>query len=394
MNIQFDFVDGGWNTVIEKAASVGHSDLLIICPFIKLRTVKRLLARTDLKSIRILTRFNLAEMCIGVSDVEALRYLLAQGAKIRGIRNLHAKMYIFGTKNVVVTSANLTEAAFLRNHEFGFVTNDGTIIKRCNEYFESLWRKAGNDLANELLNSWETRIAKAKLTGLRPIYPSDLTDEGADAGIAEPLSLSLPVADGDSQAFIKFFGEGNYRSLVSLPVFDEVKRTGCHWACSYPPNRRPRSVKDGDLIFMARMVKRPNDMMIYGRARAWAHVPGRDEATKSEIALRDFKKDWPIYARVYGAEFVAGALENGIRLSRLMRELKHNTWHSTQRNYIRKQGNLSPNASTRQQAGLMLTKESEQWLNCELEKAFSRFGKISPAELETLDWPDERQTTV
>ena len=45
--------------------------------------------------------------------------LLDAGASIRGIQNLHAKLYLFGTSRAIITSANLTEAALTRNQEFG-----------------------------------------------------------------------------------------------------------------------------------------------------------------------------------------------------------------------------------------------------------------------------------
>ena len=41
------------------------------------------------------------------------------GAGVRGIRNLHAKLYVFGSDRSIVTSANLTEPALTKNAEFG-----------------------------------------------------------------------------------------------------------------------------------------------------------------------------------------------------------------------------------------------------------------------------------
>jgi hypothetical protein len=45
------------------------------------------------------------------------------------------------------------------------------------------------------------------------------------------------------QSFVKFFGED--RAGRSLAIVDEVRSSGCHWACTYPKrkrSRRPRSV--------------------------------------------------------------------------------------------------------------------------------------------------------
>jgi len=115
----------------------------IVCPFIKKRAAERLLKRGRPKLLQVITRFNQLEFSVGVSDIAALRLLLESGAEIRGVRNLHAKLYVFGASRVILTSANLTEAGLLRNHELGVVSNDLQIGAHCLEYFDNLWRRAG-----------------------------------------------------------------------------------------------------------------------------------------------------------------------------------------------------------------------------------------------------------
>ena len=79
----------------------------------------------------MLTRFNLNHFYEGVSDFAALHALLRHGAEVKGVRHLHAKMYIFGKHQAFVTSANLTEAAINRNHELGFVTDEKEFFDQC-----------------------------------------------------------------------------------------------------------------------------------------------------------------------------------------------------------------------------------------------------------------------
>ena len=69
--------------------------------------------------LKVITRFNLDDFAGEVSDISALRLLLQAGAQIRGIKNLHAKLYLIGGGHVILTSANLTDAALRRNHELG-----------------------------------------------------------------------------------------------------------------------------------------------------------------------------------------------------------------------------------------------------------------------------------
>ena len=76
--------------------------------------------------------------------------LLDAGAQVRGVRKLHAKLYLFASR-AIVTSANLTKAALDSNHAFGLVTDDATIIATCRTYFNDLWQRGASNLSyNEI----------------------------------------------------------------------------------------------------------------------------------------------------------------------------------------------------------------------------------------------------
>jgi hypothetical protein len=283
----------------------------------------------------------------------------------------------------------MTEAALLRNHEFGFVSNESGIITRCREYFHSLWKKAGPDLDLARLEEWEKRIEGVRVAGSRPSTAAGLSDEGTDAGMMSPDFVVNPLTVEAPQSFVKFFGESKNRAPMDMAVFDEVRRSGSHWACTYPAKKRPRQVKDGAVLFMGRLVESPNDIIIYGRAIGLRHVEGRDEASADEIKLRTWKETWPIYVRVHHAEFVSGTLANGVRLSELMDCLKSDSFQPTQKNARKGGGNTDPRRAYSQQAAVQLTDEAFEWLNHRLEIAFAKSGKLTPAELETLDWPSK-----
>src|SRR5690242_6698864 len=137
----FRLIDQGWKTEFEAAGKLNSDELLIMSPFIKERAVRRL--TSGKKAIRVLTRFSLRDFSEGVSDLSALRHLLEIGCEVRGIRNLHSKLYVFGTLRGIVTSANLTDAAVTRNHELGFISDEPGTIQSCRNYFERLWAAAG-----------------------------------------------------------------------------------------------------------------------------------------------------------------------------------------------------------------------------------------------------------
>lgn len=397
-NLGLCLVDAGWISVLKDAVAADRSSLRIVCPFIKERAIRRLLKGTRSNHVHVITRFNLADFGEGVSDTGALRFLLDRGAQIRGIRGLHAKLYLIGQR-AIVTSANLTEAALTRNHELGLVSTDGGIVKACNAYFEKLWNEAGADLTAAMLDAWDGKIADILAFRHRPTSTPGLTDQGTVVAMpGGPVSVTPPISQASDnerirwteapQAFVKFFGESTNRADRDRLVLDEVRRSGCHWACTYPKGKRPRQVKDGAIMFMGRMMREPADILIYGRAIAIRHQEGRDDATADDIAQREWKTKWPHYVRVHHAEFLAGTLENGVSLNKLMDELGADAFAATQRNAARGEGNTEPRRAYMQQAAVRLSAEGLDWLNIRMEEAFVSHGRFGPTEFAQLDWPE------
>lgn len=380
------FVDKGWNAIFQEAAQQAREEILVISPFIQLSAAKALFGQGRTK-FKIITRFNLGQFYEGVSDLEALEFLINRGAKIKGILNLHAKVYIFDTSKAIVTSANLTQAALLRNHEFGLVTGNKELISKACEYFASLWGKAGDYLTTDQLLKWKKDIDEVKRTSGIPNRPLKLCDYGKDLGIPPQKSEEAGDTPTPSQWFVKFFGISSDRASRSLPVFYEVQRSGCNWACTYPKGKRPRQVKDGAVMFIGRLVQEPNDILIFGRAVGTKHVPKRDDATEVDIKLRSWKAQWQHYIRVRDAEFVAGALGNGISLNELMKKFECRSFVPTLRNKESGRGNTDPRRAYMQQPAVELTGYAAEWLNKQLDGAIKDHGRLSDSDLATLDWP-------
>ena len=381
-------VDEGWRRELAEAVRADASELRIICPFIKVGALESLLSRQP-GNVQVITRFNLADFAEGVSDIAVLRKLLDINARVRGVRNLHAKLYLFGASRAIITSANLTGAALSRNHELGIVAEDAETIAACRTYFDNLWQHAGNDLRPDQVDAWDETVTGHRLRGGRPEETASLGDFGADVGVAEPPLVQEPTIVADaSQAFVKFLGTSANRISLSRPIVEEIEGSGCHWAVAYPATRRPRGVRNDAVIFIARLTQDPTDIRIFGRAIGMKYTDERDDATPDDIARRPWKEKWSRYIRVHHAEFVAGAMENGISLNELMAALSADSFASTQRNAVRGEGNTNPRRAYLQRADVQLSGDGLSWLSERLQAAFEAHGTVPQDTLNRLDWPD------
>jgi hypothetical protein len=300
---------------------------------------------------------------------------------------LHAKLYLFGEDEAVVTSANMTAAGLERNHEFGLHSDDPEVVASAGGYFEDLWRLAGADLKLVDLERWDAEIKARLVTEARsqgaawPDYGADVKAEAS--GETGPTS-PLPVIS-ERQAFVKFLGQAKNRKLLSDDTLSEIGRSGAHWALGYPGSQRPRAVQDGDVIYISRLVQVPYDIQVFGRARALAHVEGRDEASEAEKRVREWKRNWPNYIRVYDAEFVAGKFANGVSLNDLMKALGARSFRSTLANSLRGQGNTDPWKAYSQKPAVQLSDEGHHWLERELETKFALHGTLPVAEVDRVE---------
>jgi len=272
-----------------------------------------------------------------------------------------------------------------KNYEYGCVVSNEEGVNECQAYFDDLWNRSGSSLTNKQLDQWEEEIQTAR-ANQQPSSYFENEDEGVDIGIAQEPEIPLRFTDAPS-GYVKFFGSANSRVDREQSVLEELEVSGGHWACTYPENKRPVSVDNGACMFMARMVKDPNDFIIFGRATGMKHVRGRDEASPSDISLRDWKKSYPLYLRVHSGEFLSGTLRNGISLFKLFDDLGAESLAPTSRHQKSGEGNIDPRKSVRQQAHVHLTPAACDELNRRLQSAFDRYGVISKTEIGELDKP-------
>ncbi|MFP5239270.1 MAG: phospholipase D family protein, partial [Acidobacteriota bacterium] len=311
-NMTFRLIAHDWGMELDQALIVDHSKIQIVCPFIQKKSAARLLKHGLPSSLKVITRYNLANFYDSVSDIEALRLLVANGAQIRGVKNLHAKMYIIGNRNAFITSTNLTEAGISRNYEVGVLTGDMHHIKLCTDYFNSIWNRTSDNLTIDRINIWEETLNKARNKGTFSTNKLGLNDEGEEIEISNTSISENSIVQDSQQAFIKFFGQSSDRKERATSILDEIASSYSHSICAYPQNKRPRQVKDGDTMYIATLVKDNNDILIIGKATAIKYEQGRDDAAEGDTEMPIWIKYWPHFIIVHHATFIRGTINNGI----------------------------------------------------------------------------------
>src|SRR5437764_13852452 len=97
------FVRSGWDAELDRALQTDHSELRIVCPFIKKSAAARLLDRGKPRQLLVITRANLTNFYTLVSDIEAPRSVIKNGTQIRIVHNLHTQVYTLGDDGLVPT---------------------------------------------------------------------------------------------------------------------------------------------------------------------------------------------------------------------------------------------------------------------------------------------------
>lgn len=379
-------IHSGWNHQVDQLVKTSSTKIDLINPFLQIKTVRTLFSGFKGK-LRVLTRYKLADFYQGVSDLDALQLLLDYGAEIRGIRYLHAKVYSFDGQCCLVCSANLTDAAMNRNLEVGLITSEPASVKALEENFNALWELSGPSLTATKIVDWKSQVRKVRIQ--TPLSrPSGLKDLGANLNFGgSGFSVSFPEDNLVGQSrfelenaenyFCKFSASSSDRPSGTKLVEDWIKDCDFTIGGFYPKNKRPRIVRDGDVMFPAVLCADPRDIFVIGRAYALKYVEGDDDATETDKAAqyKDWKNKWPHFIRFRDGEYLDGAISAGVSLNALMAKFGSDSF-VTSRVRAKKDSGFAPQKSLRQQAAVRVTYEAAQWINAQLDARFLSLGTV------------------
>lgn len=365
-----EVIHGNWldNFLLEL---MGTKTVYLISPFVTSNIVNHLLSNFNGAQIKFITRFNLNDFRSKSSSLAALKKLVLSGAEIKGIKNLHSKVYVFDDKSAIIGSANFTSGGFFNNYEFGIKTTEKEPIAESIKYFQNLWLLDSDILTLNRIVEWENIIKNSK--SIPRIV--ELLDFG---------KIASTHGSAKRKYFIKLFGKTEHRVGLDFTSRDEVESSHCHWALTFSGKKgRPRKYNNGDVVYMARMLH-GTDYAIFGKGIALKHVDKRDKASDSDIEQIDWKEDWPIYIRVQNPEFIDSSMGNCPKMSELINNLQYDSFDKTQQKHLDGEENINVWASLRQQADVQLSNISADWLENRFQEAKTQYGEILADFIENL----------
>lgn len=135
VNILNDAIYDKFMSLVENA----NNEIRLCVPFIKTNIVNEILTyKKSNVNITAITNVKLMSFYKKVLDVGALSNLLSSNGKLYNYPSLHAKFYIFDDKELIITSANLTEAGLKKNKEYGIISDDKNLVLMANNDFDKM----------------------------------------------------------------------------------------------------------------------------------------------------------------------------------------------------------------------------------------------------------------
>lgn len=213
-------------------------------------TEKDLLIGVKNREIRLMTFVSQMDIISGATSVEALHTLIESGVQCRVLLNypqrLHAKVYVFGTRAAVVTSANLTKNALDSNIEVGVEVGDKNVYDLI-AWYDRLWLQAQTltlqQLAELQQKSEELRRDYAELKKKAKILPNiPLQDDLVDL-----------LEKNTNHQFFMCNTDRRDSNLTATGYDLEEKMYNRGYAAAWEKFNYPehmQQVKPGDAIFM------------------------------------------------------------------------------------------------------------------------------------------------
>ena len=114
---------------IEELFDKSESCIQIVSPFLSVKTAEMLCKICEKGDIdcTLITRIYIKDLIDGVNSLKALKLLLEAGVEVYALKGLHAKLYMFDERFVIIGSANFTLAGLEKNFELSILTDEVSV---------------------------------------------------------------------------------------------------------------------------------------------------------------------------------------------------------------------------------------------------------------------------
>lgn len=139
--VRMKIIKTPWKNELMQLVSDAKESIKITSPFVKESVCAELLQhKKKNSSLELITSFKLMNIYNGSVDLNGLEHILKSKGVVKNFSRLHAKIYLFDEKQAIVTSSNLTNGGLVQNYEYGFYTDEPTIVSEISNDFNQLLR--------------------------------------------------------------------------------------------------------------------------------------------------------------------------------------------------------------------------------------------------------------
>jgi len=161
----YEFVSSPAERGLVQILQGARESLFIATPYIKEYGIRVILNNTQIRSLRLLTNLNIANVTGSGFDITALIDLWDKfDLRVSSLGKLHAKVYVADSKAALVTSANLTRGGLRENYEYGVILRDEQIVSAMLEDMTTYFN-LGNVFSRETIE--DVRGDIEEIIGLR-----------------------------------------------------------------------------------------------------------------------------------------------------------------------------------------------------------------------------------
>ncbi len=224
-----------WKDKFLNLISNSKKSIKITSPFVKENICDDILkVKQPSSSFELITSFKLMNIHSGSVDIEGLEKIIKNNGIVKNFSKLHAKIYLFDDKEVVISSANLTNGGLLNNYEYGIYSNDKQIVNKTIEDFNLLSKN--DDVGSvKLKNIIEVRSLLSKIpksnTIILPKYHIETPEKYFDI---------IELDNNIITSFLKGWKLEVFKCLDTfskqLFTLDDINEFENHFKTKYPSN--------------------------------------------------------------------------------------------------------------------------------------------------------------